>query len=105
MAEKKPIIRLFFAKLKEAWYELSEEEMMEYMRKDQEILDELGCTFTMYDLRWSNEEWDFVGVEEWPTIEALEKRGQIEKEEMQGFRYVESKTYLGTRVLEEYGKE
>ncbi len=105
MAEKKPIIRLFFAKIKEAWYELSEEEMMEFMRKDQEKLNELGCTFTMYDLRWSNEEWDFVGVEEWPTIEALEKRGKFEKEELQGFRYVESKTYLGTRVIEEYGKE
>ncbi len=105
MAEKKPITRLFFAKIKEAWYEQSEEEMKEYMRKDQENLAELGCTFLMYDLRWSNKEWDIVGVEEWPTIEALEKRGIFEKEEAQLFRYFEMKTYLGTRIIEEYGKE
>ena len=105
MAEKKPIMRLYFAKLKEAWYEQSEEEMMEFMRKDQENLNALGCTFTTYDLRWSTEKWQFVGVEEWPNIEALEKRGKFEKEEAQLFRYVESKTYVGTRVIEEYGKE
>ncbi len=105
MAEEKPIIRLYFAKIREAWHNLSEEEQQEFMRKDNENLIELGCTFTMYDLRWSNEEWNFVGVEEWPNIEALEKRGKFEKEELQGFRYVESKTYLGTRVIEEYGKE
>ena len=62
MAEKKPIMRLFFAKLKEAWYEQSEEEMMEFMRKDKENLDELGCTFTTYDLRWSTEEWQLSQV-------------------------------------------
>ncbi len=107
MAEKKPIIRLFFAKIKEAFYNLSEEEMMEFMRKDRENLDELGCkVMMMIDCRWSNEEWDFVGIEEWPTIEALEKRGKFEKEELEGFRYVESKTYLGTREsFAEYGQE
>jgi len=60
----------------------------------------------MIDCRWSNEEWDFVGIEEWPTIEALEKRAKFEKEELEAFRYVESKTYLGTREsFAEYGKE
>ncbi len=107
MAEKKPIIRLYFAKIKEAFYELSEEEKMEFMRKDREEMDELGMKLTMMiDCRWSTEEWDFVGIEEWPTIEALEKRAKFEKEELEGFRYVESKTYLGTREsFAEYGKE
>ena len=107
MAEKKPIMRLYFAKIKEVFYNLSEEEKMEYMRKDRENLDELGMkVLMMIDCRWSNEEWDFVGVEEWPTIEALENRGKFEKEEMEAFRYVESKTLLGTREsFAEYGKE
>jgi hypothetical protein len=107
MAEKKPIIRLFFAKIKEAFYNLSEEEKMEFMRKDRENLDELGCkVMMMIDCRWSNEEWNFVGVEEWPSLEALEKRAKFEKEELKGFRFVESKTYLGTREsFAEYGKE
>ena len=33
-------------------------------------------------------------VEEWPTIEALEKRAKFEYEELEAYRYVESKTYL-----------
>jgi hypothetical protein len=105
MAENKPIIRFFFAKVKDAWHELSEEETMEFMRKDRARLDELGCTFTMYDLRWSNEEWQFVGVEEWPNLEALEKYAAFQKEELVGPRYVDAKVYLGTPVTEEWGSE
>ena len=107
MAEKKPIIRVYFAKIKEAFYDLSEEEKIEFMRKDREEMDELGMrVIAMIDCRWSNEEWDFIGIEEWPTIEALEKRGKFEKEELEAFRYVESKTCLGTREsFAEYGKE
>ncbi len=107
MAEKKPIIRLFFAKIKEAFYDLSEEEKIEFMRKDRENLDKLGCkVMMMIDCRWSNEEWDYVGVEEWPTLEALEKRGKFEKEELEAFKMGEMKTYLGTREsFAEYGKE
>ena len=105
MAEKKPIIRLLFAKIKEAFYKLSEEEKIEFMRKDRENLDELGCkVLMMVDCRWSNEEWNYLGIEEWATIEALEKRAKFENEELEKFRYIESKTYLGTREsFAEYG--
>ena len=106
MAEKRPIMRLYFAKLKEAWYKLSEEEQKEFMLKDRANMDEVGVNLIMMiDCRWSNEEWDFVGIEEWQSLEALEKRAAFEKEELQGFRYVQSKTYLGTREIGEYGEE
>jgi len=106
MAEKKPIIRLLFAKIKEAFYKLSEEEKQEFMVKDRKNLDELGCkVLMMIDCRWSNEEWNYIGVEEWPTIEALGKRAKFEYEELEKFRIIESKTYLGTREsFAEYGK-
>ncbi|MFX0198889.1 MAG: hypothetical protein ACFFCW_22440 [Candidatus Hodarchaeota archaeon] len=107
MAQEKPIIRLMFAKIKDAFYDLSDEEKMEFMVKDRKNLDELGCkVMMMIDCRWSNEEWDYIGVEEWPTTEALLNRGKFEKEEMKMIRYVESKTLLGTREsFAEYGKE
>jgi hypothetical protein len=107
MAETKPIIRVYFAKIKEAFYNLSEEEKKEFMLKDRKNLEELGCkVMMMIDCRWSNEEWNYIGVEEWPTIEALEKRAKFEYEELGAYRYVESKTYLGTREsFAEYGKE
>jgi hypothetical protein len=103
---KKPIIILYFAKIKEEYYNLSEEEKQVFMRKDRKQMDELGMKLIMtIDCRWSNEEWDFIGIEEWPTIEALEKHAKFEKEERKAFRYAESKTYLGTLEIGEYGKE
>lgn len=107
MSEKKPIIRVYFAKVKEAFYKLSEEEQKEFMRKDRENLDKLGCkVLMMIDCRWSNEEWQFIGVEEWPNIEALEKSAKFENEELEKNKYGESKIYLGTREsFAGYGKE
>lgn len=106
MAEKKPIIRLLFAKIKDAFYDLSEAEMMEFMGKDRKNLDELGCKWWMIDCSWSTDEWTVIGVEEWPSLDALEKRAKFENEVLQKFRYVESKTYLGTRESSaDYGKE
>ena len=106
MDESKPIIRLFFAKMKEAFIELPEEEKIAFMRKDRKNLDELGMkAVSMIDCSWSNDEWDYIGVEQWPTMEAIEEREKFEKEELEVFRYVESKTYLGTpESFTEYGK-
>jgi hypothetical protein len=107
MAESKPIIRLFFAKMKDTFIALPEEEKIAFMRKDRENLDELGMkAVTMIDCSWSNEEWDYIGVEQWPSLEAIERREQFENDELEVFKYVDSKTYLGTpESFAEYGKE
>jgi hypothetical protein len=107
MTESNPIIRLFFAKMKDAFIELPEEGKIAFMRKDRKNLDELGMkAVTMVDCHWSNEEWDYIGVEQWPSMEAIEMREQFEKEELEIFKYVDSKTYLGTpESFDEYGKE
>lgn len=107
MDENKPIIRLFFAKIKSAFMDLPEEEKMAFMRKDRENLDELGMkAISMIDCSWSNDEWDYIGVEQWPDKNSIEKREQFEKEELEVFKYVDSKTYLGTpESFAEYGNE
>ena len=107
MAEKKPVVRLFFAKMKKAFLDLSDDEKFAFMRKDRENLDDLGMkAVSMIDCSWSNEEWDYIGVEEWPSLETIKKREQFENEELEVFKYVESKTYLGTpESFAEYGKE
>ena len=106
MDENKPIIRLYFAKMKKAFIDLPEEEKVAFMRKDRANLDELGMkALIMVDCRWSNEEWDYIGVEEWPTMEAIKKREQFENAELEVFKYAESKTYLGTpESFSDYGK-
>ena len=107
MDENKPIIRFYFAKMKKAFMDLSEEEKMAFMRKDRENLDELGMkAVIMVDCRGSNEEWDYIGVEQWPTMDAIKKREQFENEELEVFKYAESKTYLGTpESYTGYGKD
>ena len=107
MAENKPVIRLYFAKMKDAFSDLSDEEKMAFMQKDRENLDKLGMkAVSMIDCSWSNEEWDYIGVEQWPSMEAIEKREIFENEELEVFKYVESKTLLGTpESFADYGKK
>ena len=70
MAENKPVVRLFFAKMKKAFLDLSDDEKFAFMRKDRENLDDLGMkAVSMIDCSWSNEEWDYIGVEEWRSEE------------------------------------
>lgn len=61
---------------------------------------------TMVDCLWLNDEWNYIGVEQWPSMKAIEIREEFEKENLEIFRYVDSKTYLDTvESFEEYGKE
>lgn len=107
MTESKPIARLFFAKIKPAFINLSDEEKMTFMNKDRKNLDELGMTaISMIDCSWSTDEWDYIGVEQWPDNESIQKREKFENEELELAKYVEHKIYLGTpESFAEYGKE
>ena len=106
MADNKPVIRLYFAKMKQAFRELSDEEKITFMRKDRENLDKLGMkAVTMIDCSWSNEEWDYIGVEQWPSMEAIEEREKFENEVLEVSKYVQSETLLGTpQSFADYGK-
>jgi len=98
MAEKKPIILLYFAKGKEAGYRLSKEKQKELMGKIGKNLEEVGGkTIVACDCRWANEEWAWFGVEEFPDIEAVQKHKDFQ-DKLEWYRYVEAKTYLGTRT-------
>ena len=106
MAEKKCIIRIMFAKIKPAYFELSEEEQQEFMRKDREKMESLGYKLHfMLDCSWSNEEWQFIGIEEWPSMEAIEEINKFYEEELDTSKYAEYKTYLATPVQDEYTQE
>lgn len=106
MTESKAVIRLYFVKMKEAFINLPEEEKLAFMRKDRENLDHLGMKpVMMIDCRWSTDEWDYIGVEQWPSMEAIDQRERFENEELDVSNYVESKIYLGTpESFAEYGK-
>jgi len=106
MTTRKPIARLLFVKMKDAYYNLSPDDKTAFMQRDRQNLDSLGMrAVMMIDCRWSNEEWDFIGVEEWPSLEALEERARFEREELATFKYIRSQSFVGTPVsFVEYGK-
>jgi hypothetical protein len=106
MAEKKRIIRIMFVKLKKEYFELSEEEQQEFMRKDRERMEELGYKLHfMLDCSWSSNEWQFIRIEEWPSMESIEKIFNFHEEELKASKYGEYKTYLGTLVYDGYTQE
>jgi len=106
MKEDKSIVRLFFVKMKVDFQSLSETEKLAFMEKDRANLDELGMTaISMIDCSETSDEWDYIGVEKWPSKEAIAKREKFEKEELRISKYVEYKTYTGhEQSFESYGK-
>ena len=96
MAEKKPIIKVLFVKPKEAYFKLSEEERKELGDKAMKDVEDVGGKWIAFcDCYWSNEEWVWFGVMEFPDIEAVQKHAKF-IEGLEQSRYVESKSYLGT---------
>lgn len=106
MKKQSPIVRLFFAKMKPAFFQLSEEERTQFMVRDRANLDALGMkAISMIDCRDGDNEWDYVGVESWPSMQAVKEREKFEDEELHISRYVDYKVHLGVeQSFEEYGK-
>jgi len=95
--DKKPIIKVFFARPTEAYYNVSEEKRKEAVDLNEKNKKELGIkTIVTCNSYWGNEEWEEFGVEEYPDIEAVQKHAEfLLKREWP--KYIISKTYLGTQ--------
>ena len=99
MAEKKPIYRFLLLKIREAGYKLLEDEkkwnkLLENELKKPE--EKGGKHIIDCDCRWSDGEYAFSSVSEFPDLEALQKHAKYE-EDHGWFRYFDYKFYLGTR--------
>ena len=92
-----PVYKLWMAKLTEAGYQLSEEERSNHMAKINEALEKVGGkTIITCSSAWSSEEWLWFGLEEFPDIEAVQKRTE-DLLELDHYRYIESTSLLGTK--------
>ena len=100
--EKKPVVKVWFVKPKEAWYALSEEEKEELVRKETAVFDRAKAKYgfrniAICDALWSTEDWMKFGMEEWSDIEAAREYAKG-LEEMDFFRYFEARIWFGTPV-------
>ena len=77
------------------------------MIKDRDNLDALGMkAISMIQCGDLDNEWDFIGVESWPSMEAIQKREEFEKNVLEISKYVTYKTHLGiSKSFEDNGKQ
>jgi len=93
-----PIYKVWFAKYKVPWYELTTEEKNKLMAQNVESLKQVGAEEIIFcNSMWSSEEWLGWGVEKYPNIEAVQKHTEY-LFSINWFEYLESKTYLGTEM-------
>ena len=90
------IYQLFVMRPTEAWYQLSKEEREKLLAKQAESSEKAGAKNIVFaDAAWSNEEWMYFGVNQYPDLKALQEHTQ-RLDENQWFRFVKSKVILGT---------
>ena len=90
------VYKLFTARPTEAWYQLSKQAQEELLGKVQAALTKAGGkSVVLCDSSWGSEEWPLFGVEEFPTIEALQAHTKL-LAELNWPRYLVSNTLLGT---------
>jgi len=88
----------FRARRKEAWYKLTKEEQDRFFERVKETLTQVGATsVVMCNSGWASDKWEDFGIEEYPNIEAVQKRTELFNA-FDLFRYVESEILLGTEM-------
>jgi hypothetical protein len=93
-----PIRKVALLKFRDAWYQLSREEVNNLLAKVNEAFEAAGGrNITMCSSAWASEQWQFFVVEEFPDIEAVQKyTGALIG--INWFRYVDSMSVLGTEM-------
>ena len=96
-----PIYLLVLAKgYTEAWYRLSRAEQDELWEKAKAIDAEAGAKWQLIcDSRWADEETPLWGVIEYPDLESYQRKVAA-LEAMDWWRYLATKTILGTRAAD-----
>ena len=93
------IYKLWQARFREAWYQLSEQEQQRLLTQGAEALNTVGgkelviCTAS-----WSSERWPFFGLEEFPDMEAVQRYEQL-LTDLNWARYMDSRSTLGTELI------
>jgi hypothetical protein len=90
------IYKLWQARFTEAWYQLSQETQQQLLYRVSLALKEVGGKeLKMCTASWSNAEWPFFGLEEYPDLEAVQRHEQL-LTDLQWSRYNDSRITLGT---------
>jgi hypothetical protein len=93
-----PIYKFFTGRFLPEWYQLSKEEQESILAKLNDALAKLGAKrIVLCNTYWSTDEWLWAGVEEFPSIEAVQKY-MAALHELNWDRYTEATSLLGTKL-------
>ena len=93
-----PIYKMWRAGLKEAWYQLSKEQQDALSAKISEAMKSVGGKPMLFcNSAWHSEQWLGFGVEEFPSLEAVQEFNR-RLMELDWFRYCDSDILLGTAM-------
>ena len=93
-----PIFKLFMFRNTEAYFQASQAERDEVLGKLDAAFQKVGGKrIVMCNSSWSSEEWPYFGVEQFPSIEAVQEYSNAINE-LNLLRYLVSKTILGTEM-------
>jgi len=96
-----PVYKMFHARWTEAWYQLSEEQRDAMFAKMAETGERVGAKQVMVcNSGWNSEKWLFWGVEEYPSMEALQEYAKC-LADLDWFRYCDAEILLGTKMQPE----
>jgi hypothetical protein len=94
-----PIYKVFYARPTEAWFRLSKEEQDALRARLNEAMESVGGKSMLFcDSSWNSEKWLYWGVEEYPSMEAVQEYARC-LTELGWFRYVDAETLLGSNLL------
>ena len=92
-----PIYKLWMAKPTEAYWQLPEQERNAMAAKVADALKQVGGkTIIMCTPMWSAEQWALFGVEEFPSIDAVQRHSEL-LFAFEWSRYMEGVSMLGTQ--------
>ena len=98
-----PIYRFYRLRWLDEWYRLSEEEKETLLSRVGEARDEVsGHRIVECQSGWANETWHVFGIEEYPSVEALQEHRRL-LERVNWFQYVESESMVGTSLENQTG--
>jgi hypothetical protein len=93
-----PIYKMYYLRQKEAWFQLTKEEQDQLLGKVEETLKQVGGkTIVFCDSGWASEKWWYWGVEEYPSLEAVQEHARL-LTELNWMRYCDSEILLGTAM-------
>jgi hypothetical protein len=95
----KPVYKLYFGTPKPNWYQLSKDEQEKILAKLRTLLEKVGGkSIIMCNSGWSNENYAYFGLEEFPDTDSVQKHSELMSELNWPFEFFDSHSILGTKI-------